>query len=225
MGLGSAMGAAAIQWEIAEADREQKRKLEEQHKRIVEGSLATEAAYKGVIGADNTFTPDPTATEGGANYKSKTITDAQLLDSIAKNEGTYKTGYNTEYAYGAHGTREKELKDMTLYEILDYQDAMVVNQKGSDLPSSAIGRYQMLRKTLREEMGHADLDGSELFTDSLQDKLIMQRLKRMRHYDDWRSGKYSDDKFKYHLAGEFASINNPYSGKGRHGQGSKPLAW
>ncbi len=215
MGLGAAFGAAANAYDA----REEEKRIAEK-KRILSQSPSN--LYTGSDVA-NPYTA-PEVASVGANKYSGQISDADLLSSIAKNEGTYDTGYDTEYAYGKYGSDRKPLAEMSINEVLDYQDGMVGNQSG-DLKSSAIGRYQMLRQTIRDGMKEGNYNGTELFTDKVQDAMIMQRLGSRRGYNDWREGTISDDKFKSHLAREFASINDPYTGKGHYGQGSKPLMW
>ncbi len=144
---------------------------------------------------------------------------SRLLDAIARNEGTYDTGYNTEYNYGKNGSARKPLSEMTLNQVMDYQDTMSGD-------STAIGRYQMLRQTMMDEIKHGRYAGDELFTDKLQDDMIVQRMKRMRGYDDWDLGKLSNKDFEHNLSREFASVADPLTGKGYYpGQGAKPLDW
>ena len=46
----------------------------------------------------------------------------------------------------------------------------------------------------------------------------------MRGYGKWKRGEMSDKDFKRNMAKEFASVTNPYTGKGHYpGQGAKPL--
>ncbi len=150
-------------------------------------------------------------------------TASMVLSAISNNEGTGETGYNTEYGYGKYGKDRADLSEMSLNEVLDYQQTMLDNND-TDLKSSAIGRYQMLAQTIRDEMKYGGLTGTELFTNDLQDSMMMGRLKRMRGYDDWESGKITDDDFRYNLSKEFASVINPKTGTGYYpGQGAKPL--
>jgi len=153
------------------------------------------------------------------------LSESALLNAIAKNEGTYKTGYDTEYAYGKFGGRDKPLSEMSLNEVMKYQASMLDAQAGNKLRSTAIGRYQMLNQTLKDEIKYGKLTGDELFTPAMQDGLILQRLKRMRGYGDYKSGNLDKDAFVSNLSKEFASIVDPYTGKGTYGQGAKELSW
>jgi len=157
-------------------------------------------------------------------YSGEKMDSKGLLDAIAKSEGTYKTGYDTEYLYGKYGENRKKFDEMTIGEVLDYQDKMVAKQSSQKLKSSAVGRYQMLRQTIRDEMKHSGYTTTDLFTPEVQDKLMLSRLKRLRGYDDWKSGKIKDDDFVYNLSKEFASIANPKTGKSYYpGQKAKIL--
>jgi peptidoglycan hydrolase-like protein with peptidoglycan-binding domain len=110
-------------------------------------------------------------------FGGKTMTDdgeverfRPLLDFIAKNEvGTTGTeGYNTSLHNGAHlpGGREQTLITKTLDEIDRLQTFMLRSSK-----SSAIGRYQIVRTTLRGLRQKLRLSGSELYSQTMQDRL------------------------------------------------------
>lgn len=77
--------------------------------------------------------------------------------------------------------------------------------------SSAIGKYQFIRKTLtnlRDELGV----GNEKFTPELQDKMGMELL-RGRGYDEFRAGKISQRQFALRLSQEWASLPDPRTGR------------
>ena len=235
MGFGQAMGAAVSGWNSSADDRKEKAKKKEDKlatalkknydlygSNTKDTGVAT-GAYTGNTAEEVT---NKTTTPEDVNYATALGIDKTVLDAVAVNEGTSETGYNTEYAYGKYsGGRTKKFRDMTVNEVYKHQEGMRDKQKGNKLISSAAGRYQMLQATLKEEMGKAGLDPTkEKFTPELQDKLILQRLKRMRGYKDWKDGKINDDDFKANLSKEFASVMNPYTGKGHYkGQGAKPI--
>ena len=188
---------------------------------------ATTETTGAVTGNTATQVSNQTVSPEDTNYGSTFgMTDMDVLDAVAKNEGTYDTGYNTEYAYGKYGGgRNTKFRDMTIAEVLEHQKGMVSRQQHSKLPSSAAGRYQMLQGTLSEEARLAKIDiNKEKFTPEMQNTLMMNRLKRMRGYDKWKSGELSDKDFKRNMSKEFASVVNPYTGKGWYkGQNAKPL--
>jgi len=220
MGIGSAVGNFVTALESYEK-LSQKKKADELTPRGMYTGNTTDEVFSGesetLIKAKEYDTPKLSkAMADGFDI------DKQILDSIAKNEGTYKTGYDTEYSYGKFSNRTKALEDMTIDEVFAHQKTMKANQKGNSLVSSAIGRYQFLEDTLREEVKQAGLGTDTKFTAAVQDKLILQRLKRVRKYDDWKAGKIDDASFKHNLSKEFASIINPKTGTGYYpGQGAK----
>jgi hypothetical protein len=108
---------------------------------------------------------------------------------------------------------------MTVREVQNWQDASV--RAGSK--SSAVGGYQIIRKTLRGLVSEMGLTGDEIFDNNLQDRLGTQLLKR-RGFDAWQSGKLSDDAFMNNLAGEWAALPMPngrsrYAGDGLNASG------
>lgn len=118
---------------------------------------------------------------------------AALLDAISRAEGT--RGYNDSFA---HQVRE-ELTGKTLNEIDQIQAGMS--------KSSAIGRYQFMRRTLhglRRELG---LSGEEKFTPELQDRLGRRLLQR-RGYDKFMRGEMTRDQFMKNVSTEWAGVTD-----------------
>lgn len=139
---------------------------------------------------------------------------APLLNLIGKTEGTDKgDGYNETLAYGAFTGGDVQLTGMTLDEIDRLQTAMLRHPSNS-WNSSAIGRYQIIRTTLRglrEELG---LTGGEVFDEKMQDRLAMHLLDR-RGLSKWQAGEMSDEQFMSGLSAEWASLPKA-SGKGTY---------
>ncbi|WP_247996840.1 hypothetical protein [Brucella tritici] len=72
-----------------------------------------------------------------------------LLDLIGFTEGTDKgDGYNETLGYGAYTGGDVVLVKMSLKDIDDLQGKMLAHPKNK-LNSSALGRYQIVRTTLR----------------------------------------------------------------------------
>lgn len=131
-----------------------------------------------------------------------------VLDYIAKAEGTAHRsggGYDTSLAYGKFlpGGREQTLTDKTLDEIDALQTHMLRDPK-NPYNSSAIGRYQIVRKTLRGLRKKLGLKGDELYDQAMQDRLAAE-LARARGADP------------VGLGNEWASL------KGRKGQEAAEL--
>ena len=130
----------------------------------------------------------PRSSSEGANpgdYK-------DVLDHIAKAEGTAGRaggGYDTSLDYGRWlpGGKEGNLTGKTLDEIDALQTGMLSNPEnrrkyGNGLGSSAIGRYQIVRKTLRGLRKKLRLGGDELYDQKMQDRLASE-LARARGAD------------------------------------------
>ena len=103
-----------------------------------------------------------------------------LLDFIARHEGTADRaggGYDTSLGFGILTGGEKQLSRMTLGQIDSLQRSMLDHPKNR-WNSSALGRYQIVRKTLRglrEELGLSDL---EVYSAELQDRLAVALVER-----------------------------------------------
>lgn len=141
------------------------------------------------------------------NFALATIKDdpdaARLLDFIAGPES--KGNYNAVFG---NSNSTADLSKLTLNEVLKQQQASV--KKGS--PSSAVGRYQFLRKTLMGLKRKMGLTGEEKFTPELQDKLALQLLEQ-RGYSRFKSGKMGLQTFAANLAKEWASLPDPKTGR------------
>ena len=131
--------------------------------------------------------------------------DGELLDFIAAKESG--GDYNAVYGKGS----VSGLTDMTIAQVLDYQRQLLAQGQ----KSSAVGRYQFIRSTLAEEASAAGIDiNKEKFTPENQDKLILNRLKRIRGLDKFKSGQLSPQQFAENLSMEFASLPSPIRGGG-----------
>ena len=139
-----------------------------------------------------------------------TITDQekQLLDLIAKGEAVRGSD---PYTSLWPSTTEPLLPQMTLAEVDRFQTQRIRSGVGS----SACGRYQFIRATLRDCVGYLGVDPTRTrFTPDIQDALIVARLNRVRQMDDWLAGDLPTDRFMIKLAQEFASFPVPYPMQG-----------
>ena len=96
-----------------------------------------------------------------------------LLDFIAHHEGTANQpggGYNTSLGYGRFTGGEKNLTAMTLDQINALQQQML-RHPANTFNSSALGRYQIVGRTLRALRGQMGLSGTDKFSPTLQDRL------------------------------------------------------
>lgn len=130
-----------------------------------------------------------------------------LLDFIGNIEAP--RGYDTIYGNN-QGKLEKPLTQMTLDEIIAAQAGW-----SKRFGSSAAGRYQFMRATLRGLMAELSLPGSAVLDADLQDRLGHFLLLR-RGYDAFMAGKISANVFARQLAQEWASLPVLVSVQGAH---------
>ncbi|APZ53748.1 phage tail tape measure protein [Salipiger abyssi] len=94
-----------------------------------------------------------------------------LRDLIGYAEGTDKgRGYNETLGYGKFTGGDVNPVSMTLDEVLALQKRMLAHPD-NDYNSSAVGRYQIVSKTLRSLMEEMGLSGNERFSENLQDQM------------------------------------------------------
>lgn len=137
-----------------------------------------------------------------------------VLDLIGKSEGTDKgRGYNETLAYGAYTGGAVDLVGMTLTQIDALQTKMLQHPKNK-LRSSALGRYQIIRTTLRAIREQLSLTGKELYDAGMQDRLGCYLLGQ-RGIDKWLAGRLALDTLLGNLAQEWASLPKP-DGKGHY---------
>lgn len=138
-----------------------------------------------------------------------------LLDLIGFTEGTDKgRGYNETLAYGAYTGGNVDLVSMTLAQIDKLQTKMLANPKNT-MNSSALGRYQIVRTTLREIVKTLGLQKALLFDKDLQDRCACYLL-GVRGIDKYLAGRLSEDTLINNLAHEWASFPLT-TGKGAYG--------
>lgn len=139
-----------------------------------------------------------------------------VLDLLGISEGTDKgRGYNETLDYGAYTGGDVDLLSMTLDQIDDLQTAMLQHPKNK-WNSSAIGRYQIVRKTLRalRAQNPRTFNGNVLFSKDTQDYLAVL-LMRGRGMDRYLDGQKSLTAMMNDMALEWASWPKP-NGKGAY---------
>lgn len=140
-----------------------------------------------------------------------------LLDLIGFAEGTdRKRGYNETLAYGAYTGGDVHLVGMTLQEIDTLQTKMLKHPANS-FNSSALGRYQIVRTTLRTVRKSLSLPANALFGSEMQDRCACYLL-GLRGIDKYLAGRLSEDTLIDNLAREWASLptvsgNGAYAGQ------------
>jgi muramidase (phage lysozyme) len=137
-----------------------------------------------------------------------------LLDLIGHAEGTdRKRGYNETLAYGAFTGGDVDLVTMTLQEIEALQTRMLKHPQNR-FNSSAVGRYQIVRTTLRAIRKTLKLPPSALFDADMQDRCACYLL-GLRGIDKYLAGRLSEDTLINNLAPEWASLPTT-AGKGAY---------
>lgn len=146
-----------------------------------------------------------------------------LLDAISTAEGTtdanarkhgYASGYDVTLGYGKFGGKPgegKPLSEMTVGEVKQLQKSML-NHPANTLNSSAVGKYQVVGKTLRGVQAQMGFKDSDVFSPELQDK-IGEHLLKGRGLEDFKKGKIDAARFQGNLANEWASIPHPATGQ------------
>lgn len=149
----------------------------------------------------------------------------KLRELIAIGEGTSgENGYDVTYAYGKYNpSADKKLSEMTLSEVMAFQNKMVNNQRALELEalaagktykniiSSAAGKYQMISKTLKWVADEMGLDPDEtVFSPANQDKMADWLIKRRL------SSATTPEEAVTNLSKEWASFPKP------DGQGTYP---
>ncbi|MCB9655907.1 MAG: peptidoglycan-binding protein [Deltaproteobacteria bacterium] len=170
------------------------------------------------VGADKRRVLDARATNIALDPN---MSEKKLLDQIAAGEGTsdatarqygYASGYDVTLGYGAYANdKQKPLTSMTVGEVKALQQKMLAHPRNR-LDSSAVGRYQIVGKTLRGLQKQMGIPDSAVFTPELQDRMAMQLLET-RGLSKFRSGRMSASAFQNSLAKEWASIARADTGR------------
>ena len=154
------------------------------------GTTTAGSGTTSVTGGSGTSNAPP------ANY-SAVGAYGNLLDVIGNAESS---GYNTVYS-GSRIQPYKPITQMTVQEVLDWQDESVA--AGS--ASSAAGRYQYIRATLRGLVDDGVLALTDLYSPANQDKLATESLRR-RGLNDFIRGTKSEASMAKSIAQEWASM-------------------
>ena len=140
---------------------------------------------------------------------SNTTAVRALLDAIGKVEAG-SAGYNAIYLPAAKKLGPYKLTSMTIKEVQALQASMV---KGG-AASTAVGRYQFIRKTLAALVKKLGISSGARFNEALQDRFAV-RLLEDRGLKRFVAGRLSREAFANNLAKEWASLPvvTPINGK------------
>lgn len=142
------------------------------------------------------------STETAEMSKRQTKREA-VKEMIAKHESG--GDYNVVIGGGKY-----PLEDMTLSEVQELQEALVEQGK----PSGAVGKYQIIGKTLESIMSRNpnDFPPERKFDAQAQEEAADILLDR-RGFKKFENGEISTDKMALELAKEWASLPDPKTGK------------
>lgn len=135
-----------------------------------------------------------------------------VLDLIAEHESAGNYDAVIGDAHSSHDLSGKTLGD--IYDLMG--DLLLYGQ-----PSTAVGRYQIIRKTLQSLQESKGLQNDALFTPKLQDDLALS-LMIGRGYSEWWTGQMTDAEFAHGLSCEWASLPDPEADGRSHYDGVGP---
>tara|TARA_R100000781_G_scaffold44412_1_gene30227 strand:- start:2014 stop:3039 length:1026 start_codon:yes stop_codon:yes gene_type:complete len=150
-----------------------------------------------------------------------------------KDRGMSTNEYDMVYAYGEYVVPDKNVSEMTLKELYNYQVKLINATKGkvpgTELGTSAVGKYQILKKSLfgsgtpEKPMEDSwaeklDLTPDTVFTPEIQEKIARLALKETG-YDSFAVGKKTEEDFHNSIAKIWASITK-VSGEDTYDQGA-----
>ena len=120
-----------------------------------------------------------------------------LLDTIAKGESN--GNYNAYFGNANNNT--VRFTGMQIRDVLEWQANAV--KQGS--PSSAVGKYQIIRPTLAGLVAKLKIDDTALFNEELQDKMAITLMER-RGAEAYLDKKLTREQFAANLAKEWAAL-------------------
>jgi muramidase (phage lysozyme) len=153
---------------------------------------------------------------GGASmtvaYKDTDRCTDIILDFIAQFEsaGNYNAVIGNAHARDDLGART-----------IDQIYALMDQLREAGRPSTAVGRYQIIKQTLRTLQVRLNIAGSDRFTPELQDRLAVELLVD-RGYQKWWTGAMTDERFAHAISLEWASLPDPDDGGKSHYDGVGP---
>ena len=188
------------------------------YKKYAQQGVLPKKAPQGPAVDPSNYNPVPGADE-----------DRALIEQIYKMEGTsdekaqkagYKSGYDVPLGYGKYGggPDEKPLSELTMKEVRERQ-TQILNHPDNKLNSSAVGKPQIVRKTLfgkqNKKTGEWDettsvaaelgLKDDDIFTPEVQDR-ITRHLAKRRGLDAYKRGEITEEQFQELLGPEWQSI-------------------
>lgn len=159
-----------------------------------------------------TFIPD-SSLAGDASHLRELIAQGELV-GLYEGGTNYDVSYNNGQINGelfrdSNGYTQDDFTQMTIAEVRQWQDEFV--DAGS--ASSAVGKYQIIRKTLDGLVDGMDgIDENTVFSEDVQDAMADELL-RQRGYDRFMNGELNEYELMGELAKEWASLPKNMGGK------------
>lgn len=141
-------------------------------------------------------TIDPPVSEDATNPDIERV--RPLLDLIG---GKESGGNYNAYFGNAQNEDAPALTSLTLREVTEFQQQLRVR----GVASSAVGKYQIIRKTLIEMMEKWGHPPDQVFTENFQDLLALQMMEQ-RGLSRWFAGERSTTSFAHALARQWAVL-------------------
>lgn len=135
---------------------------------------------------------------------------AKIRDLIGKAE-SYGGNYNV-----LAGGQEADLTNMTLEQVLELQKSMKAGIKNGLYPSSAVGKYQIIDSTLRNQIRLMGLDPKTTKFDQATQDRIADDLIVQQGYNKYAAGSWTKERFLASLAGTWAGLPSGPNNKSRY---------
>jgi len=134
-----------------------------------------------------------------------------ILNEIGKHESN--GNYDVSFGNGKYGSAR--LTDMTLDEVREYQEVLLTNQRKAGIAvkntSSAVGKYQFIRKTFDDTRNKLGLSGKTKFTPEIQDQFAYYQLKQSG-WEEFIAGNLTIDDMMLKISKIWASFPKDFSG-------------
>jgi hypothetical protein len=154
----------------------------------------TGAPHSGGLGNILGFGSNSQGSQAPGQRMASNGSESALLNLIASKESG--GDYNVLV-----GGKKENLTGMTVKDVLAFQEKM----PGMGFESTAVGKYQIIKKTLEATMKRAGVGPDDLFNESTQEKLGRALLEK-RGYSAYMSKKITPDQFADNLAQEWAAL-------------------
>lgn len=181
------------------------------------GALNKVIADKGIKITKSTDADVKVSAGGAASGKLAPL----KMDSVTKGKVGDLLNFIAQYESGGDynimvGGKRGNLTSMTVGEVLDMQKDMI--SRGHE--STAVGRYQYIRKTLAGTAAQLGMDVDKTkFNEKTQDALAIQTLRTIG-LEEWLGGKLDDGAFLNKVARVWASVPTTSGGSYYQGVGS-----